>query len=164
MTARAPRPRRLVAVLVLLAAALAAAGCGSGGIGREQQAQQDALQYEQQIGQINTAAAVPAVSAQDTRDRLAATVKRYAALHPPTFLRTLHRRILRALRDELRSVKGGLRATAAGDGAGIGRAQVANARSRAGVTRLLGQIAARIGRCRTSLPACVPASPSTGSG
>lgn len=154
MSAPVTRRQRLAVMLVL--AATPVAGCGGGAVGREQHAQQDALRYEQRLGQINTAAAAPSVSPQETRDRLAATVKAYATLQPPALLRPVHRRVLRALRDELRSVKDGLRATAAGDGAGIRSAQARGARSRAAVARALRQVATQVGRCRASLPACVP--------
>lgn len=162
MTVPARTSRRGL-VTALMFAALLAAGCG-GGVGREQQAQQDALGYEQQVGQINTAAAMPSASPAQTRDRLAAAVKAYDALRPPAILRPVHRRTLRALRHELRSVRDGLRATAAGDAAGIRAAETQGARARAAVTRALAQMTARVARCRASLPACVPASASAGDG
>jgi hypothetical protein len=141
--------------------ALLLAGCGAA-VTREQQAQQDALRYEQQIGQINTAAAQPAASPLQTRDRLDTAVRAYARLHPPALLRSLHRQLRRAFRDELHSVRTGLRATAAGDGRRIRTAQAQNAQARAAVTRALRRVAARIGRCRASLAACLP--PASGAG
>lgn len=144
-------PRPLLAVLIT---ALTLTGCGN--VAKQQDDQQKVLTYEQQVGELNASFATPAATPKLALARLRTAVKRYGELSAPALMRSPQRRLMRALRAELASATRGLHALAAGDAAGIRRAEAARNRAERAVLAAVAGITARASRCRAALPACTP--------
>jgi hypothetical protein len=154
---RHTRPSRTLAAILCAFAALVLGGCSD--VAKGQRDQQAVLDYEQRIGELNTLVAQPVTSPRQVPARLSTAVPRYAALTPPAVMRPAHRRLLRALRSELRSSRAGLRALVAGDGPGVTAARSRYAKARRKVSAALALIATQAGRCRASLTDCLPVQP-----
>lgn len=152
---RSARRRALLALTCLLGAP-ALGGCSD--VAGGQRDQQAVLAYELRIGELNAAAAArPATAPRAMRDQLASAVRQYGAVPVPAVMRPTHRRLMRALRAQLRSLRDALSAQAVGDADAIARARRRNTRAQSAVLAALRRMAAVAQACRASLTACSPA-------
>jgi hypothetical protein len=136
---------------VLSLLALTLVGCGQSARIDDQSR---VLAYQTKIGRINAPFAHPPAAPDLAEAMLANAIKQYQRLSTPAVLRKDELLVVAGLRAELRSLRQGAAATAAGDAAALKAAESRNTRARRLVGKALVMLTRQINECRANASDC----------